>query len=130
MNLPFIPQVLACVQAGSFSTNQVFFFGFVPKEVTGLVLRASNVVVSVTQPASTHDFWTLQYGAWSPGSFQPSASQSLRNGVGSAGLRFSFPDGSVVPRGVVFALRAVQSGQPHPIEGLSVAVEYGIVGER
>ena len=126
----YVPSVLACVQAGTATTDQFFFFGYVPVETTGLLLRASNIIVSADVPESKTDYWNLLYGLWTPGAFQVVAEHPLQDGVKTTGLRRTFPEGSRVPRGFLLALKALRTGQPAPLQGLCVALEYGILGSR
>ncbi len=115
---------------GTIVTDSVGFFGYVPVETTGLLLRAANLAVGAAVPASPYDYWSLLYGLWSPGAFQVVAVHGLQDGVNAAGMRRPFDAGVRAPRGFTLALKAVRTGSPAPLQGLSVALEYGILGSR
>lgn len=115
---------------GTFTTTGTAILGYVPQEGVGLAIRALSLTLRNDVKTTKDDYWTLQLGLWTPQQFQALAQVPLQNGVRASGLRFPIQGDPRVQRGATLALRASQHGAPPPLEGLSVLVEYGILGVR
>lgn len=122
--------VLASVSLGTVTDEAFGLFGRVPAEGDGFVLRGMDLVVSADIRPSIADYWILAVGTWRPGQFTALVQQPLQKGVKTSGLRLTFEGRPRVPRDCTLALRAFPYGSPAPLEGLSVALSYGLLGVR
>src|SRR5262245_26858510 len=97
-------------------------------ESSGDALRGVYVFVTARVLPSTTDWWKLFVGLTTTGPFEPVAEFTLQNVVEPSGARFPAPKGARLPPGNLIALKLVQRGSPAPLDGLSVALDYGILG--
>lgn len=122
--------MIGSIFCGDISEDGVIrLLGLVPSEASnGYNIRAIRLHVS-TDLAGGQDFWSLRLGTIEGTTFTAQAEVDLSGGI--KGLRrWTFARDLRVPRGSTVALKAVKHGGPAAITGLSVILEYGILGAR
>lgn len=108
----------------------VYALGYIPLEsLNGDILRAVRVCVAETLRPS-QDYWVLRIGTLVGTTFTARTEVNLRDGIVAGEKRWAFASDIRVPRGSLIALKAVKVGNPPAILGLSLILEYGILGAR
>ena len=119
----------AGLYVGTISEEITSIIGYVPDEATsGYNLRAVRLSVS-SALASGQDYWVVRLGTLDGSNFHALTEITLASGL-SGIQRWKFAQPIRVPRGSVLGLRTIKRGSPDSIQGLSLVLEYGILGAR
>lgn len=119
------------IYCGDFDATRIVLIGYIPTESHGYLVRAMNIRLGADWVQDGQSTWTLQIGKVQPaGVFTVLFERSLGTGLKASGTRWLASPGFRVGPGDLIGLRALQLGGPATLEGLSVALEYGILGSR
>ena len=113
-----------------YADGELRLLGYVPAEATeGYLLRAVRFCVTRTIKPS-EDYWLIRVGTLNGTTFTALTEVNLSTGLVSGERRWRLVSDLRLPQGSVVALKAVHRGKPVPIQGLSLVLEYGILGAR
>lgn len=114
---------------GDFTDTRTVLIGYIPIESRGYLVRAVNICLGSDYGPDEQSGWGIQVGRLQPaGAFTCLFEHGLGTGMRAAGTRWFANPAFRVAAGDLIALRAVAKGNPSTIHGLSVALEYGILG--
>ena len=118
---------------GDFVAERSCLLALVPVDaLDGGAIRAVHLLVGEDADLTSSDSWLLQIGKIETGTFRNIAPETPLNGLLVANVVRTVPflDPVLVPRGDLVAARLSPRGNPPPIVGLSLALEWGSHASR
>ncbi len=113
-----------------YADGELRLLGQIPVEaVSGYFIRAVRLCVTQTIKSS-QDYWLIRIGTLDGTTFTARTEIDLSTGLVAGERRWKLTQDLRIERGSVVALKAVHRGKPVPIQGLSLVLEYGILGAR
>ena len=112
---------------GDFAVEEARVVAQVPLDASaGATARSMSLVLTTDIPASTNDYWVCQVGMFLTGSFRTLVEFSLGAGIKKNTLRrMSFQKSLSLRPGDVLGITMTPRGQPSPLVGVSVVVDWG-----
>lgn len=121
------------IALGDFVAERTSLVAIVPQDAQeGAQIRAIHVLAGETISTDERNYWVLQLGVLATGKFRLIAAETPFQGGFTANVATTIPylDPALVSRGTLVAIRMTPRGDPPPLVGLSVVVEWGILGSR
>jgi hypothetical protein len=118
---------------GDFVSQRVVLIARVPEDAPeGAQVRAIHILVGEEVKLNANDYWLLQLGRISGGSFMVIAREVAFTGTLSPSVvrRVSVEDPALISRGESLAIRMSPRGLPPPLPGVSLVVEWGVHSSR
>ena len=116
---------------GDFTAERAVLLGCVPLDaLAGLQMRAIHLLAGEALAPDPQNFWVLQVGRVSTGTFEMLAPETSFAGGFAANVArtatVAFAQPVVYSRGDLVAVRLSPRGSPPPLVGLSAVPEWGV----
>lgn len=120
------------IYLGDFTQDRTVLLAVLPEDApTGGQIQALHILSGSTLEYDYQNAWWLQLGVLSEGSFVVLWETSLRDGLSANVARKLSPETPIqTERGDRLALKLYVDGAPAPITGLSLVIEWGILGTK
>lgn len=118
---------------GDFAAERTVLLGFVPEYANEAEqARGAHLLVGEDVSLTVTDGWLMQFGRISGGRFQSLGAGITLSGALNSNVarRLEFAEPVLLEKGDLFAVRMTPQGQPEPLAGASVAVEWGVHATR
>lgn len=118
------------VYCGDIGVSRYVLLQRIPDYETGVLVRAVNVTAVPGSYGSTQDYWRLAFGTMKGGRFTPKFNVALTGPAPSGIARYPCSPPWRINRGEMAAMSFERYGYPASLEGLSVLLETGSLGQR